>query len=138
MSATPDVIAYSQKFSAWRALASELNPPKIPSGLDILWAGAEGRIARVYPRRSFCLAKAKHIERLSSAYESLSEADLRLAADKFRHLFRLGRDRPTDRYEAYAMIGQVAYRKLGFRPHPVQYAAALALDSGWLAELATG
>jgi preprotein translocase subunit SecA len=138
MNPTLDAISHSQKFSAWRALASQLNPPKIPSGLDILWAGAEGRIARFYPRRSWCLAKAKRIERLAGAYESLSDADLRQRADKFRHMFRLGKDRPADRYSAYAMVGEVTFRHLGFRPHGVQYAAALAMDSGWLAELATG
>jgi preprotein translocase subunit SecA len=40
--------------------------------------------------------------------------------------------------EALAVVGECARRTLNMRPYPVQFMGAMALQRGWLAEMATG
>ena len=40
--------------------------------------------------------------------------------------------------EVLAVVGECARRTLGMQPYPVQFLGALALQQGWLSEMATG
>jgi preprotein translocase subunit SecA len=75
---------------------------------------------------------------LEGLFTEQSDARLREKAGEFRELFRRGRDTPTDLEQAFALVREVASRQMGERPYPVQVAGALALETGCVAEMATG
>src|SRR5690606_7161007 len=52
--------------------------------------------------------------------------------------FRRGRDKKLHTDMALALLTQIIYRQMGFHLHTVQIAAALAMDAGCIAALATG
>src|SRR5690606_29533615 len=49
-----------------------------------------------------------------------------------------GRDKRMHTDMAYALLAEIVYRQMGFHLHTVQVAAALAMNAGCIAELATG
>ena len=124
--------------STWRALSSSVQPPKLPRGLDAAWAALEARVQTAIPRRGWYMRRARQIHAASLKLEGLSEPRLRETAMELRDCFRLGRDARGDLDRAFALICEVAWRKLSMRPHVVQIAAAIALTRGCVAELATG
>jgi preprotein translocase subunit SecA len=71
-------------------------------------------------------------------YAQMSDAALRDAAQEFKELFRCGRDTPDDLLRAFACVREVAFRQIGEKPYLVQVAGALALEGGYICEMATG
>jgi preprotein translocase subunit SecA len=123
----------------WRALsARSRRRPKLPKGLDAIWNGVAGRAASALPRSRLFLKRAEAVVALEEQYAPLSDAQLRKAALRFRELFRLGRERPEDVFDAIAIVREAGHRTLGLKFFPEQIAAALALHAGCVAELATG
>lgn len=111
---------------------------KLPKGLDAAWDRAAGITNRFVPRRQRLLGRAERIVDLEKQFDQISDAKLRQKAGEFRELFRCGRETPSDMDQAFALIREVAWRRLGERPYPVQVAGALALEAGCIAEMATG
>jgi preprotein translocase subunit SecA len=71
-------------------------------------------------------------------FAEMTDAKLREHAGQLRERFRRRRDNASDLESAFALVREVASRQIGERPFPVQIAGALALESGCIAEMATG
>jgi preprotein translocase subunit SecA len=84
-------------------------------------------------------AQAEEIEALAKHFKDLSDHQLQQDLLERRTLFRRG-DREKDHrlIATLAAIREASDRKLGLRPFPVQLMGALALNQGYLAEMATG
>ena len=114
-------------------------PPPLHRGLD----AAVHRVAGVYERRAAILAgwhrTAAQIDALAGEWLELREARLRERLMDLREQMRRGGRASTGLVvPALAGIREAADRKLGLRPFPVQLVGALALNEGYLAEMATG
>ena len=123
----------------WRMLAvGAAAPARLPSGLDAVWHAATGRLLALQPRTRRYLAEVKRVIALEKRYTELSTDRFLDAIEDRRVVFRRGRHRRRDLIDACALVREAADRALGLRPHPVQVAAALILDDGCIAEMATG
>ncbi len=111
---------------------------ELPKGLDAAWDAAAGLAGRLVPRRRRFLDRAAEVVALEEEFTHLSDARLREMAADFRDLFRRGRETPADLNRAFALIREIASRKVGDRPFLVQIAGAFAIDAGCVAEMATG
>lgn len=114
-------------------------PERPHQGLDAAVNWCIGR----YQRRSARLAELLHSAELADS-QSRQFADLR-DHDLQEKLFALRehfRREPAPAIElmhdALAAVREAAHRCVGLRAFPVQLAGALALNRGWLAEMATG
>lgn len=114
-------------------------PPRPLTGLD----AQVNRFIGTYRRRGgilTCLkADAEAVVRLEREWVELSDAVLQRRLLEFREHFRRGGKRTEAVVlSALAAIREAADRHLGLRPFPVQLMGALALQRGYLAEMATG
>ncbi len=114
--------------------------PKPPAnGLDALAHHGLGGFRRLANHRKKLLETVQHIEALAEETQALSDRHLRERLAEHHTAYRRGRgDRSGLRPAALAAIREAAFRTIGLRPYPVQLLGALALDSGFLAEMATG
>jgi len=122
----------------WRMLASRAVKQKLPKGIDAVWDAAVGLVVPFVPRRGRLMRKAAAIVALESEYTDLSDARLRESLAQMRSEFRVGRTSREQLDHAFAMLREAAWRSLELRPYPEQIAAALALNAGCVAEMATG
>ncbi len=123
----------------WRMLsAPSQKRPKLPKGIDAMWNAVAGRASSVMPRRRQLLEKAHRVAALEEEYAPLNNFDLRGAAMRLRERFRLRREGAEDIYHAIAIVREAGHRKLGLKLYEEQIAAALALQAGYVVELATG
>lgn len=110
-----------------------------PRGLDALVDGVAGRWRRRAGQIDRLRTEAEEVERLAAKWSRLSDGQLRERIQPLRERFRRGAHQDVETLlEALAAVREVAYRRLGERPYPVQLMGALALHRGWLAEMATG
>ena len=119
-------------------LASRPRGAELPKGLDAAWDAASGIVRKLAPRRRRFLAMAKKVLAHEKHYKDLADSKLREQAQAFREVFLRGRDTRDTLYRAFALVREVAARKLGERHYLVQVAGALALNAGCIAEMATG
>lgn len=133
-----DSFGPSMPSAVWRMLGSDKNLLKLPSGLDALWDLGLGSIKRLRMRRQRFMRRAAEIVALDAQFSVLTDEGLREIVAVVSRQFRLGRSRYVDENRAFALIREAAYRQLGLKPHLVQVAAALAMQAGCVAELATG
>ena len=110
----------------------------LPRGLDAVWHAGVGVAARLVPRYHRLSRRVDKVLSLEKHFSEVADAKLRETACEMRDLFRRHRDNPADLERAFALVREVAYRQIGQRPFPVQVAGALALESGCIAEMATG
>jgi preprotein translocase subunit SecA len=110
----------------------------LPKGLDAVWDKGTGYVVRFIPRSQRYLRLAAKICEKEKHYSRMSDAKLRETAADLHEIFRCQRDNTSDLERAFALVREVAFRKIGERPYPVQVAGALALADGCVAELATG
>ena len=122
----------------WRNLATRPRPGKLPKGIDAAWNNVVSKAVPLVPRTARYMAKARAVVALEKTYAELAEAALREAALDMRARFRLGRETGEDLTRAFAIVREVAWRQMNLRPYPVQVAAAMALYSGCIVEMATG
>lgn len=108
------------------------------SGVDALVDGVGGRLRgggrqlkKLRQLADQVLAREKH-------WRDLSDAQLHERIRPVREAFRRGHQRAALVPDALAAVREVADRRLGERPYPVQVLGALALHHGCLAEMATG
>ncbi len=134
MTATP----LSLPSATWRMLAAPPRSPKMLEGMDAAWEVIASWAVPLVPRRGTLLRRAGKVLALEPAFISLSDARLRDESRAMRDLFRMGKETPADLLRAFALVREVAARTLAMRPYLVQVAAGLAIDKGYLAELATG
>ncbi|MCX5655353.1 MAG: preprotein translocase subunit SecA [Planctomycetota bacterium] len=124
--------------TTWQMLAERPADRELPRGLDAAWDAAVGMLVRLKPRRSGFMARAARVLAMEKGFRDLSEAHLRERAAELRQKFRFGRDTPEDLERAFAVVAEVAFRRLGLRLFQVQVAGALALEAGCVVEMATG
>lgn len=124
--------------TTWRMLAQRTPAKELPRGLDAIWDKAGGWTRRFASRTGRFLHRARRVLSWEQHFADLSDARLREDAGEMHALFRRGRDRADDLERAFALVREVAFRKIGERPFPVQVAGALALEAGCVAEMATG
>ncbi len=124
--------------TTWRMLAQrpQCDPP--PQGLDAVWHQGVGLGQRWVHRTRAFLDQADKIVSRQTAFRHLSDRRLRHLMPPLRLRFQLRRDTPADREMAFAILCEVAARTVGLRPYREQIAAALALEEGCVAEMATG
>jgi preprotein translocase subunit SecA len=124
--------------ATWRSLEQRLSGRELPRGLDAVWDAAVGYAGRLVPRRRLLFRRVERILGLEKELSERADAALKREAIELREVFRRGRDTPADLERAFAVVREVAFRQIGERPYPVQVAGALAIESGCVAELATG
>lgn len=122
----------------WRMLASRSATNRLPKGLDAVWDVAVGQIVPLVPRRGRLMREAADVLALEGDYSNLSDARLRDVIDDLRYHFRVGRQTTEHRNHAFAVVREVAWRKLQMRPYLEQVAAGLGMYAGWIVEMATG
>ncbi len=110
----------------------------LPRGLDAAWDAAVGLIGQFLPRREMFLRRAERVLSLEKHFSEMTDAKLHKVVDELREIFRRGRNNHSDLERAFALVREVAARQIGDRPFPVQIAGAFALESGCIAEMATG
>jgi preprotein translocase subunit SecA len=114
-------------------------PAKIPAGLDAVVDGWIGRCKR--RRAAVCRLRedAERVDALGSHFQCLSDRALADKLAEFRQSFRRRPKQAADlAIEALAGVREAAERRMGLRPYVVQLMGALALQRGFLAEMATG
>ncbi len=124
--------------SQWRMLAQPPQGGVVPRGLDALWHQMAGRAERFLCRPRHFLETAERILAREHDLADLTDGKLRGLMAALRPRFQLQRDSPADREQAFAILCEVTERTIGLRPYREQVAAALALEAGCVAEMATG
>ena len=124
--------------TTWRMLSQPPPGMEIPRGLDGAWHRAAGIASGYFHGTNGFLRRAESIGSLESQYAHLSDKRLRDQISSLRDRFRLGRDTPDDQDHAFAVVREVADRTIGMRPFTVQVACGLAIETGCIAEMATG
>jgi len=125
----------------WSALGGfdyRLQDKPLPRGLDAAWHAGVGFVSSIWPRRQRFLRRAEEVLAWEGYFSKMTDRRLHEAAEELREVFRLNRDRPCDLERAFALVREVAARQIGERPFLVQIAGAFALESGAVAEMATG
>jgi preprotein translocase subunit SecA len=122
----------------WLMLEQSISSKPLPMGLDAAWDTCSGLIGRLIPRTRRFLQRADKVLAHEKHFSQLSDAKLRASAGELREVFRCGRDGPSELERAFAVVREVAFRRIGERPFPVQIAGAFALESGCVVEMATG
>ncbi len=124
--------------NTWRMLAHQPQSAKPPRGLDAIWHQTAGLARRLKQPPHRFLEQADVILGREKIYRHLADRRLRGLLARLRRRFQLRRERQADRHLAIAVLREVAARTVGLRPYREQVAAALALDAGCVAEMATG
>ncbi|UCC96380.1 MAG: preprotein translocase subunit SecA [Phycisphaerales bacterium] len=124
--------------ATWQMLDQRASGEALPRGLDALWHAGAGVADRFVPRYQRLSRRAARILALEKHFANMADAKLRKTATELREIFRRHRDRSSDLERAFALVREVAFRQIGHRPFHVQVAGALALQSGCIAEMATG
>ncbi len=124
--------------TTWQMLEQKLSGKSLPKGLDAAWDRGAGLLKRCTPRTRTFLKRAEKVLSLEEYFAGLSDSRLREAGDELRSVFRRGRETSEDVERSFALVREVAYRRIGERPFGVQVAGAFALEAGCIAEMATG
>ena len=124
--------------ATWQMLDNRSSSEPLPRGLDAAWDAGAGLLSKFSPRYKKLYQQTEKILSLEGHYSQLTDLRLRESAEKLREIFRCGRDTSADIEHAFALVREVAFRKLGEKPFPVQVTGALALEHGYIAEMATG
>ena len=124
--------------TTWRTLAGRTADRPLPRGMDAAWDAAIGIAKALVPRRQRFMRRAARILALENQYRDLASSRLAEAAARMRDMLRCGKETPADLERAFALVREVARREVGMSIFHVQVAGALALESGCVAEMATG
>jgi len=124
--------------TTWRMLAQPTSERDILTGLDASVDRVFGIADRLALRGQRYLQQAEMIVSMEKHLRHVSERRLRDKIVELRDRFQRGRDGFEDRNRAFALVREVAARKLGMRPYTVQVAGALGIEAGCITEMATG
>jgi preprotein translocase subunit SecA len=114
-------------------------PKKLLTGLDAMVHGGIGRFHRRANAFTRIRESAEKVDAMAGKWKDLDNHHLHAALLDFRAQFRRG-GKAADEVllPALAAIREASERQLGLRPFTVQLMGALALNEGFLAEMATG
>jgi preprotein translocase subunit SecA len=124
--------------ATWQMLGQRTSGEPLPKGLDAAWDTGIGFISRAMPRYQRLVRQTERILSLENTFSYITDSKLRQIAGELREIFRCRQDKPSDLERAFALVREVAARQIGEKPFPVQITGALALESGCVAEMATG
>ena len=124
--------------ATWQMLEQRTSGEPLPKGLDAAWNAGIGFVDRFVPRYRAFIRRVEIILSMEKDFSEMSDSKLRDVAADLREIFRCRRDNSSDLERAFALVREVAFRQIGEKPYPVQVAGALALESGCIAEMATG
>lgn len=115
-------------------------PTALPKGADALAYRAVGCWKRRKRQLADLRRDAAVIDAKSAEFLTLDDAALQARLAEFAAQFRRGREasQPEIVLNALAAVREAAHRQTGLRPFVVQLMGALALERGFLAEMATG
>ena len=119
-------------FDARRIKAPELRGP------DHLVSAAAGFLANRRPVVSKLRQTAARVELLEKEIHEFGVDRFRTAVAEVRDEARLGHLVGPVLDRAMALVREAVWRALGLRPFPVQIMGALAMQAGYVAEMATG
>ncbi len=119
-------------FDARRVKAPELK------GLDATVNAVAGYAKNRRPMLAKLRAQAARVEALEPRVKDLGSTAFRESVAEHRDLARVGRLTGDALDFGTALIREGARRSIGLRPFPVQVMGALAMTSGFIAEMATG
>jgi preprotein translocase subunit SecA len=119
-------------FDARRVKAPELK------GLDAMVNGVAGYAKNRRPMLARLRAQADRITALEPKVKDLGSTRFREAVNESRDLARVGKLTGDALDFGVALIREGAKRSVGMRPFDVQIIGALAMTSGYIAEMATG
>jgi preprotein translocase subunit SecA len=138
----PEEVSYlimsAMPSATWQMLDHRTSGEPLPMGLDAAWDTGKGFLSRLRPRYKKLRKQTEAVLSLEKHFSQFTDLRLRDAAQKLREIFRCGHETASDIEHAFALVREVAFRKLGERPFPVQITGALALEDGCIAEMATG
>ena len=124
--------------ATWQMLNQKLSGEPLPKGLDAAWDSVLGASGRLIRRQKRYLKQAERILELEKQFSHITDAKLHQAAAELREIFHCNREKPSEIEQAFALVREVASRRIGERPFMVQVTGALALEDGCIAEMATG
>jgi preprotein translocase subunit SecA len=124
--------------ATWQMLEQRTSGEPLPKGLDAAWNAGIGFADRFIPRYRGFTRRVEKILSQEKHFSEMADSKLRDHATELRKIFRCRRDNSSDLERAFALVREVAFRQIHEKPYPVQVAGALALDSGCIAEMATG
>lgn len=124
--------------ATWQMLGQRTSGESLPKGLDAAWDTGVGLVGRVVPRYQRLVRRTEKILSLEQSLSQMTDSKLRRLAGQLREIFRCRHDKPADLELAFALVREVAFRMIGQKPFPVQVTGALALEKGYIAEMATG
>jgi preprotein translocase subunit SecA len=124
--------------TTWQMLGQRTSGESLPKGLDAAWDTGIGLVSRVMPRYQRLVRRTQRVLSHEKSLSQVTDSKLSQLAERLREIFRCRRDKPADLELAFALVREVAFRKIGQKPFPVQVTGALALESGYIAEMATG
>jgi len=110
----------------------------LPRGLDAAWNAGVGLVDRLVPRYRGLTRRLERILVLEKRFSQMTDSKIRQEASELREVFRRNRDTPSELERSFALVREVAFRQIGEKPFPVQIVGALALENGYIAEMATG
>ncbi len=113
--------------------------PRLAEGADRIAHGLIGLLRRRRLHRKRLFRLAGQCSSICSQLETLTEAQLSVVVSEARESVRRDPVEAGGRLpEVLAAVGECARRAIGMRPYTVQFMGALALQRGWLSEMATG
>jgi len=124
--------------TTWRMLDERVSAKPLPKGLDAAWDVGAGLAGRSVPRQRRFLKRAEKVLALEKEFSDIADSKLRDHACRLRDIFRCRRETESDMERGFALVREVAARRIGEKPFLVQIAGAFALESGCVAEMATG
>lgn len=124
--------------ATWQMLDQRSSGEPLPRGLDAAWNAGVGLLDRLVPRYRGLTRRVERILVLEKCFSEIADSKIRQEAGKLREVFRRHRDTASDLERSFALVREVAFRQIGEKPFPVQIAGALALEHGYIAEMATG
>jgi len=124
--------------ATWQMLEQRTSGEPLPKGLDAVWNAGVGFVDGFVPRYRGFVRRVEKILSLEKHFSEMTGSKLRDVASELREIFHCHRDNSSDLERAFALIREAAFRQIGEKPFPVQVAGALALESGCVAEMATG
>lgn len=118
-------------------LTSLKHVKKIPTGLDAFLLGLYGKFKQRPGVLCGLLKFARSVDKLVATLSTLSDNELQSKIEIISIKFKRRINDEILR-QAFALVCEVVFRKMGFRPYVEQIAGALALYRGYIAELSTG
>ncbi|MCM8536988.1 MAG: DEAD/DEAH box helicase [Lentisphaeraceae bacterium] len=115
-----------------------LNSKPTLKGLDAFFNKLCGVLDNQLPRRDIFLHRARKVIKKSAQFSELSEAELNEKILHWKAVVARGKLNQKNIISAMAVISEASYRSMKMRPYKVQLAAALSMQSGCIAEMATG